>query len=64
MGLVRLAKMLCTLLLLVQIFSPDTATLAADIQARALILSCVVFAFIVWGVLRDVSRPTKARKLV
>jgi hypothetical protein len=35
MGLSRLAEMLCTLLLLIQIFIPDAATLAADIQTRA-----------------------------
>jgi hypothetical protein len=63
MGLVRLAKMLCTLLLLVQIFIPDTATFAADIQNLALLLSCAVFAFIVCGVLRDAPRSAKARKL-
>jgi hypothetical protein len=56
--------MLCTLLSFIQIFIPDTATLAADIQTRALILSCAVFAFIVYGVFRDVFRPAKTQKLV
>ena len=56
----RLAKMLCTLLSLIQIFVPDAAALAADIQARALVLSCGVFVFIVYRVLRDEPLPTKA----
>ena len=63
MGLSRLAEMLCTLLLLIQIFTPDPATLAADIQTRALVLSCAVFAFVVRGLFRDAYRPAKAYKL-
>jgi hypothetical protein len=63
MGLSRWAEMLCTLLLLIQIFIPDAATLTADIQTRALVLSCAVFAFVVRGLFRDAYRPAKAYKL-
>jgi hypothetical protein len=63
MGLSRLAEMLCTMLLLIQIFIPDAARLAADIQTRALVLSCGVFAFVVRGLFRDAYRPAKGYKL-
>jgi hypothetical protein len=49
-GLVRLAKMLCALFSLIQIFIPDTAALAAEVQTWAAVLSCAVFAFVVYRV--------------
>jgi hypothetical protein len=55
--------MLCILFSLIQIFFPDAATLAADVQTRALVLSCAVFAFIVYRVFRGVSRPGEACNL-
>jgi hypothetical protein len=49
-GLVRLAKMLCVLFSLIQIFIPDTAALAVAVQTWAAVLSCAVFAFVVYRV--------------
>jgi hypothetical protein len=54
--------MLCILFSLVQIFVPDAAALAADVQARAFLASCGVFAFIVYRVSRGPCRPDKAYK--
>jgi hypothetical protein len=55
--------MLCLLFSLLQIFVPEAAALAVDVQARALLLSCGVFAFIVYRVSRGRSHAEKAYKL-
>jgi hypothetical protein len=50
--------MLCILFSLVQIFIPDTAALAAEVQTWAAVLSCAVFAFVVCRV--RVPKPASA----
>ena len=55
--------MLCILFSLLQTFVPDAAAFAADVQARAFLLSCGVFAFIVYRVSRGPSGREKAYKL-
>jgi hypothetical protein len=42
--------MLCVLFSLIQIFIPDTAALAVEVQTWAAVLSGAVFAFVVYRV--------------
>jgi hypothetical protein len=50
--------MLCILFSLIQIFIPDTAALAAEVQTWAAVSSCAVFAFVVYRV--RVPKPAPA----
>jgi hypothetical protein len=50
--------MLCILFSLIQIFIPDTSALAAEVQTWAALLSCAVFAFVVYRV--RVGKPADA----
>jgi hypothetical protein len=54
--------MLCILFSFIQTFVPDAAAFAAEVQARAFLLSCGVFAFIVYRVSRGPSQREKAYK--
>jgi hypothetical protein len=49
--------MLCILFLLMQTVVPDAAAFAAEVEARAFLLSCGLFAFIVYRVSRGPSHP-------
>ena len=54
--------MLCLLFSLIQTFVPDAAAFAAEVQARAFLLSWLLFAFLVYRVSRGPSHPEKAYK--
>jgi hypothetical protein len=49
--------MLCILFSLIQTFVPDASAFAAEVQARAFLLSCGLFAFIACRVSRGPSHP-------